>query len=76
MFLLGSEIGFQKKRHFVNERTNDDKDSYVKLIVVRNGDTSRISRVRVYTKDGSAKADMDFEPLSEVSKIFYSSENI
>jgi hypothetical protein len=41
----------------------------VKLVVVRNGDTSRTSQVRLYTKDGSAKADMDFAPLSKVSEI-------
>ena len=41
----------------------------MKLVVVRNGDTSRTSQVRLYTKDGSAKADMDFAPLSKVSEI-------
>ena len=67
----GSGIGFEQKRHFVNEPSDEDEGSFVKLVVVRNGDTSRTSQVRLYTKDGSAKADMDFAPLSKVSKLFH-----
>lgn len=69
MFHPGSAIGFNQKRHFVNEPTDKDEVRYVRLVLVRNGDTSRTSIVRLYTKDGSAKADKDFAPLSKVSNF-------
>lgn len=61
-----SGIGFEKKRHFVNEPRGSGENSFVTLAVIRNGDTSKISVVRLFTKDGSAKADLDFAPLSKV----------
>ena len=71
VFSLGSGIGFEKTRYFVNEPSDENKESYVKLVVLRNGDTSKTSQVRLYTKDGSAKADTDFTPLSKVSEFFF-----
>lgn len=37
----------------------------VKIPVVRVGDTSKVSVVRVHTKDGSAISGMDYYPVSQ-----------
>lgn len=37
----------------------------VKIPVVRLGDTSKVSIVRVHTKDGSATSGEDYNPVSE-----------
>ena len=37
----------------------------VKIPILRLGDTSKVSVVRVHTKDGSATSGEDYNPLSE-----------
>lgn len=37
----------------------------MKLPILRLGDTSKVSVVRVHTKDGSATSGDDYNPLSE-----------
>lgn len=37
----------------------------VTIPIVRAGDTSKVSVVRVHTKDGSATSGEDYNPLSE-----------
>lgn len=37
----------------------------VKIPVLRLGDTSKVSVVRVHTKDGSATSGEDYHPISE-----------
>lgn len=39
--------------------------STVKVSVLRIGDTSKVSVVRVHTKDGSATSGDDYHPVSE-----------
>lgn len=39
--------------------------SVVKIPVIRVGDTSKVSVVRVHTKDGSASSGEDYHPVSE-----------
>lgn len=39
--------------------------SVVKISVLRVGDTSKVSVVRVHTKDGSATSGEDYHPISE-----------
>lgn len=39
----------------------------VKIPILRLGDTSKVSVVRVHTKDGSATSGDDYNPLSEGS---------
>lgn len=40
----------------------------VKIPILRFGDTSKVSVVRVHTKDGSATSGEDYNPLSEGRK--------
>lgn len=43
----------------------------VKIPVLRLGDTSKVSIVRVHTKDGSATSGEDYHPVSEgMKKLF------
>lgn len=37
----------------------------VKIPILRTGDASKVSVVRVHTKDGSATSGEDYNPLSE-----------
>lgn len=39
--------------------------SVVRIPVLRAGDTSKVSVVRVHTKDGSATSGEDYHPISE-----------
>ncbi|XP_078683006.1 FRAS1-related extracellular matrix protein 2-like [Branchiostoma floridae x Branchiostoma belcheri] len=48
----------------VNEPKFDDEYAIVEIPVIRTGDTSKTSIVRVHTKDGSAKSGLDYLPLS------------
>lgn len=68
-FSAGSGIGFGQKRIFINEPKEEGQHSYVTLDVIRTGDTSKTSLLRLFTKDGSAKADLDFVPQSKVSEM-------
>lgn len=43
----------------------------VKIPVLRLGDTSKVSIVRVHTKDGSATSGEDYHPVSEGMKKFF-----
>lgn len=42
----------------------------VKIPVVRVGDTSKVSVVRVHTKDGSATSGEDYYPVSQGTAVF------
>ncbi|XP_038062968.1 extracellular matrix protein 3-like [Patiria miniata] len=58
-------IKFPETRFTVNEPTNEDDISTVRIPVIRMGDTTQVSIVRVFTKDGSAKSGIDYNPLSQ-----------
>ncbi|XP_033106875.1 extracellular matrix protein 3-like [Anneissia japonica] len=57
-------IKFKETRYNVDEPTDDSEEAVAKITVVRLGDTSKTSVVRVYTKDGSAKSGYDYDALS------------
>lgn len=44
----------------------------VKIPILRLGDTSKVSLVRVHTKDGSATSGEDYNPLSEGEGHYHS----
>lgn len=49
----------------MNEPKESGQVSVVKIPVLRIGDTSKVSVVRVHTKDGSATSGEDYHPISE-----------
>lgn len=49
----------------MNEPKEKGQISVVKIPVLRVGDTSKVSVVRVHTKDGSATSGEDYHPISE-----------
>lgn len=49
----------------MNEPKESGETSVVKIPVQRVGDTSKVSVVRVHTKDGSASSGEDYHPISE-----------
>lgn len=49
----------------MNEPKESGQVSVVKIPVLRVGDTSKVSVVRVHTKDGSATSGEDYHPISE-----------
>ncbi|XP_077984509.1 extracellular matrix protein 3-like [Glandiceps talaboti] len=57
-------IKFAETRYSVDEPKVQDDIAIVKIPVIRMGDTSQTSVVRVHTKDGSAKSGVDYNPLS------------
>ncbi|XP_033631977.1 extracellular matrix protein 3-like [Asterias rubens] len=72
-----SVIKFPETRFSVNEPLSEDDVSTVTIPVIRMGDLSQTSVVRVFTKDGSAKSGVDYNPLSQrlefgfnVSRLF------
>lgn len=68
-------IKFGATKFSVTEPKESGQLSVVKVPVLRVGDTSKVSIVRVHTKDGSATSGDDYHPISEGSFFFYQ-ENI
>ncbi|XP_023241151.1 extracellular matrix protein 3-like [Centruroides sculpturatus] len=58
-------IKFNKTRISIKEPQKSDDVAIVHIPVVRLGDLSKTSIVRVHTKDGSAKSGFDYLPLSK-----------
>lgn len=58
-------IRFSEVKYSVQEPQFPGEIAVVKIPVVRLGDTSKVSVVRVHTKDGSATSGEDYNPLSQ-----------
>ncbi|XP_076002015.1 FRAS1-related extracellular matrix protein 2b [Genypterus blacodes] len=58
-------IRFGETKFSVNEPKESGQVSVVKIPVLRIGDASKVSVVRVHTKDGSATSGEDYHPISE-----------
>ncbi|XP_072900029.1 FRAS1-related extracellular matrix protein 2-like [Hemitrygon akajei] len=58
-------IKFGETKFSISEPKEPGQISVVKIPVLRLGDTSKVSIVRVHTKDGSATSGEDYNPLSE-----------
>ncbi|KAM6972363.1 FRAS1-related extracellular matrix protein 3 [Aplochiton taeniatus] len=58
-------IRFSEIKYSVREPQVKGEVAVVKIPILRLGDTSRVSLVRVHTKDGSATSGEDYNPLSE-----------
>lgn len=58
-------IRFLEKKVSVSEPKEAGSVATVKIPVVRLGDTSKVSVVRVHTKDGSAVSGEDYHPVSQ-----------
>ncbi|XP_069779228.1 FRAS1-related extracellular matrix protein 3 [Narcine bancroftii] len=58
-------IRFSETKYSVQEPQNPGELAIVIIPVLRLGDTSKVSIVRVHTKDGSATSGEDYNPLSE-----------
>ncbi|XP_043929269.1 FRAS1-related extracellular matrix protein 2 [Protopterus annectens] len=58
-------IKFGETKFSVSEPKEPGQLRLVKIPIVRLGDTSKVSIVRVHTKDGSAKSGEDYHPVSE-----------
>lgn len=65
IFFTGPVISFGEIKFSVNEPKEKGQVSVVKISVLRVGDTSKVSVVRVHTKDGSATSGEDYHPISE-----------
>ncbi|XP_061419974.1 LOW QUALITY PROTEIN: FRAS1-related extracellular matrix protein 2-like [Lethenteron reissneri] len=58
-------IKFAETKFSVNEPKEAGQVATVRIAVVRTGDVSKLSVVRVHTKDGSATSGEDYHPISE-----------
>ncbi|XP_048388259.1 FRAS1-related extracellular matrix protein 2-like isoform X1 [Stegostoma tigrinum] len=58
-------IKFGETKFSISEPKEPGQIAVVKIPVLRLGDTSKVSIVRVHTKDGSAISGEDYHPLSE-----------
>ena len=61
-------IKFGETKFSVSEPKEAGQITVVKIPVLRLGDTSKVSIVRVHTKDGSATSGEDYHPVSEGRK--------
>lgn len=59
---------FGEAKFSVNEPKENGQVSVLKIPVLRVGDPSKVSIVRVHTKDGSATSGEDYHPISEGKK--------
>ncbi|NXC03213.1 FREM2 protein, partial [Orthonyx spaldingii] len=62
-------IKFGETKFSVSEPKDTRQVAVVKIPVLRLGDTSKVSVVRVHTKDGSATSGEDYHPISEEIKF-------
>lgn len=58
-------IRFSEIKYSIREPQVKGDMAIVKIPILRLGDTSKVSVVRVHTKDGSATSGEDYNPLSE-----------
>lgn len=58
-------IRFSETKFSVSEPQEAGNVATVRIPVVRVGDTSKVSVVRVHTKDGSAISGVDYYPVSK-----------
>ncbi|XP_059819449.1 FRAS1-related extracellular matrix protein 2-like [Hypanus sabinus] len=58
-------IKFSENKYSIQEPQTPGELAIVTIPVLRLGDTSKVSIVRVHTKDGSATSGEDYNPLSE-----------
>lgn len=65
---------FGETKFSVNEPKERGQVSVVKIPVLRVGDSSKVSVVRVHTKDGSASSGEDYHPISEGKYTFSSGQ--
>lgn len=63
--ILETVIKFGETKFSVREPKEPGQSVVVKIPVIRQGDTSKVSIVRVHTKDGSATSGEDYHPVSE-----------
>lgn len=65
IFLPEPIIRFSEIKYSVREPQVKGEVAIVKIPILRFGDTSKVSVVRVHTKDGSATSGEDYNPMSE-----------
>ncbi|XP_055982229.1 FRAS1-related extracellular matrix protein 2 [Sorex fumeus] len=58
-------IKFGETKFSVSEPKEAGQSVVIRIPVIRQGDTSKVSVVRVHTKDGSATSGEDYHPVSE-----------
>ncbi|NXV33419.1 FREM2 protein, partial [Rissa tridactyla] len=58
-------IKFSEMKHSIQEPQEPGGIALVRIHVLRLGDSSKVSVVRVHTKDGSATSGEDYNPMSE-----------
>ncbi|XP_039606137.1 FRAS1-related extracellular matrix protein 3 [Polypterus senegalus] len=60
-----SIIKFSEIKYSIKEPQEPGEIALVRIPILRLGDTSKVSVVRIHTKDGSATSGEDYNPLSE-----------
>lgn len=65
IFLPEPIIRFSEIKYSMREPQVKGDVAIVKIPILRFGDTSKVSVVRVHTKDGSATSGEDYNPMSE-----------
>ncbi|XP_077670579.1 LOW QUALITY PROTEIN: FRAS1-related extracellular matrix protein 3 [Eretmochelys imbricata] len=58
-------IKFSKIKHSIQEPQEPGEIAVVKISILRLGDSSKVSVVRIHTKDGSATSGEDYNPMSD-----------
>ena len=64
-------IKFPTTKFSIDEPTDPDDVAIVRIPIIRMGDSSQTSVVRVHTKDGSAKSGLDYNPMSRSMYITF-----
>lgn len=62
-------ISFSEKIYYTEEPSSSDSTVVKSVPILRSGDLTRTSYVRVSTSDGTARAGIDYKPKTEVLKF-------
>ena len=64
---IGPLIEIEKNRYYIREPTFFENDRKVTVTIVRRGDLSKTIFVTAFTKDGSAKSGLHYQPVAKVN---------
>ena len=73
---LAPTLQFERMAYSVREPAGPSEPAVVTISVMRTGDQNRTSKVRVSTRDGSAKSGVDYEAYSQMLKFLPGKINV
>ena len=69
IYFIEPLIEIEKNRYYIREPVFFENDQKVTIPIVRRGDLSKTIFVTAFTKDGSAKSGLHYQPVAKVNFV-------